>query len=139
MDPVAAALARNARVMIDVDYTGSPLVVDHEPHGSTTAEVHPGQRYPDWTRFGGVAHHLIVFGTVADAASLERLGRRWKGLVDVFHDPNVVPARAGIPTGGIALIRPDGHIGFRSPNTDTEALAALDNHLSSYLLPDQSA
>ena len=138
-DPVAAALARNARVMIDVDYTGSPLVADHEAQGATTAEFHPGQRYPDWTRFGGVAHHLLAFGPVADAASLGRLARRWKGLVEVFHDPDVDPARAGIPTGGIALIRPDGHIGFRSPNTDTETLAALDYHLSSYLLPDQSA
>jgi 6-methylpretetramide 4-monooxygenase / 4-hydroxy-6-methylpretetramide 12a-monooxygenase len=134
-DPVAAALARNARVMIDVDYAGSPLVADYEAKGATTAELHPGQRYPDWTRFGGVAHHLLVLGPVADAASLERLGRRWTRLVEVFHDPDVDPSRAGIPTGGIALIRPDGHIGFRSPTTDAEALAALDLHLSSYLVP----
>src|SRR5215207_9024728 len=94
-DPVATALLRNSRVMIDVDYAGSPLVADHEANGASTAELHPGQRYPDWTRFGGVSHHLLVFGPVADAASVERLGRRWTGLVDVFHDPDVVPpARA---------------------------------------------
>ena len=138
-DPVTAALARNARVMIDVDYAGSPLIADHEANGATTAELHPGQRYPDWTRFGGVSHHLLVFGPVADAASLERLGRRWTGLVDVFHEPDVDPARAGISTGGVVLIRPDGHIGFRSPTTDAEALAALDHHLSSYLIPDPAA
>jgi 2-polyprenyl-6-methoxyphenol hydroxylase-like FAD-dependent oxidoreductase len=135
-DPVAAALARNARVMIDIDYAESPLVTDHEANGDTSAEPHPGQRYPDWTRFGGVAHHMLVLGPVADAASLERLGRRWTRLVEVFHDPDVDPVRAGIPTGGIALIRPDGHIGFRSSTTNAEALAALDRHLSSYLLPD---
>jgi 6-methylpretetramide 4-monooxygenase / 4-hydroxy-6-methylpretetramide 12a-monooxygenase len=138
-DPVAAALARNARVMIDVDYTGSPLVTDHEANEATTAGPRPGQRYPDWTQFGGSSHHVLAFGPVSDAASLERLGRRWTGLVEVFHDPDVDPARAGVPTGGIVLIRPDGHIGFRSPSTDAEALAALDHHLSSYLLPRSAA
>jgi 6-methylpretetramide 4-monooxygenase / 4-hydroxy-6-methylpretetramide 12a-monooxygenase len=135
-DPVAAALARNARVMIDVDYAGSPLVTDHAADGATTAEPHPGQRYPDWTRFGSTSHHALVFGPVADAASLEQLGRRWTRLVEISHDPDVDPARAGVPAGGMALIRPDGHIGFRSSTTDAEALAALDQHLSSYLIPD---
>jgi hypothetical protein len=135
-DPVAAALARNARVMIDVDYAGSPLVTDHEANEATTVEPHPGQRYPDWTRFGGASHHLLVFGPVADAASLGRLGRRWSRLVEVFQGPDVDPARAGVPAGGMVLIRPDGHIGFRSPTTGAEALAALDLHLSSYLHPE---
>jgi hypothetical protein len=122
--------------MIDVDYTGSPLVTDHEANEElTAAELHPGQRYPDWTRFGGASHHVLVFGPVADAASLERLGRRWARLVEVLQDPDVDPARAGVPTGGMVLIRPDGHIGFRSSTTNAEALAALDNHLSSYLIP----
>jgi hypothetical protein len=43
-------------------------------------------------------------------------------------------ARAGIPIGGMVLIRPDGHIGFRSPSVDAVALSALDRHLSSYLI-----
>jgi NADPH-dependent dioxygenase len=137
-DPVTAAMERNSRVMIDFDYAGSPLVSDYEANGATTAEPHPGQRYPDWTRFGGTAHHALVFGPVPDVAALDRLGRRWTRLVDVFHDPDVDPARAGLPKGGIALIRPDGHVGFRSPTTDGEALAALDQHLSSYLIPDPS-
>jgi len=37
---------------------------------------------------------------------------------------------------GVALICPDGHIGFRSPSADAGALVALDRYLSSYLTPD---
>jgi 2-polyprenyl-6-methoxyphenol hydroxylase-like FAD-dependent oxidoreductase len=135
-DPVTAALLRNARVMIDIDYAGSPLVADYGGSGAVTAEPHPGQRYPDWTRLGGTSHHVLVFGSVADAKSLALLGRRWFKLVQISHDPGVGPARAGVPTGGVVLIRPDGHIGFRSPSADAGALAALDRHLSSYLTPD---
>jgi hypothetical protein len=56
--------------------------------------------------------------------------------VQVSHEPGVDPVRAGVPTGGVVLIRPDGHIGFRFPSADAGALAALDRHLSSYLIPD---
>ncbi len=136
-DPVAAALMRNARVMIDIDYAGSPLVAGYGENGA--ADPHPGQRYPDWTRLGGTSHHVLVFGPVQDATSLGRLGRRWSKLVQVSHDPDVDPARAGVPTGGVVLIRPDGHLGFRSPSTDAGALAALDQHLSSYLTKDPAA
>ena len=138
-DPVAAALARNARVMIDIDYAGSPLVADHWGSKGDTTGPHPGQRYPDWTRLGGTSHHVLVFGPTQDAASLARLGRRWSTLAQISHDPDLDPARAGVPTGGVVLIRPDGHIGFRSASADGEALAALDRHLSSYLTPDQIA
>jgi hypothetical protein len=86
-----------------------------------------------------MSHHVLVFGPVADAGSLARLGRRWSELVEVFQDPGVDPARAGVPTGGVVLIRPDGHIGFRSPSADAGALAALESHLSSYLTPDPTA
>ena len=138
-NPVTTALLRNSRVMIDFDYAESPLISDYGVGGSETAEPHPGQRYPDWTRFGGSSHHLLVFGTVADGASLARLDRRWTGLVGVSHDPDVDPDRAGVPKGGVVLIRPDGHIGFRFPSADAEALAALESHLSSYLTPDPTA
>jgi NADPH-dependent dioxygenase len=135
-DPVATALLRNARATIDVDYAGSPLVADYAGSGADTAGPHPGQRYPDRTRFGGTSHHVLVFGPVADAESLARLGRRWSRRVKIAHDPGVNPARAGVPTGGVVLIRPDGHIGFRFPSADPGAFAALDRHLASYLIPD---
>jgi 6-methylpretetramide 4-monooxygenase / 4-hydroxy-6-methylpretetramide 12a-monooxygenase len=138
-DPATTALLRNSRVMIDFDYAGSPLVAGYAGGGSDAAEPHPGQRYPDWTRFGGTAHHVLVFGPVADAASLARLDRRWSKLARISRDPGVDPVRAGVPTGGVVLIRPDGHIGFRSPSADAGALAALDRHLSSYLAPNPTA
>src|SRR5260221_5363664 len=109
VDPVAAALVRNARAMIDVDYAGSPLVVDHAVSGAAIKGPHPGQRCPDWTRFGGTSHHVLVFGPVTDAASLARLGRRWSRLVQISHNPSVDPARSGVPAGGRMLIRPRWH------------------------------
>jgi len=136
VDPVATALLRNARAMVDVDYAGSPLVADYAGSGAGTAEPHPGQRYPDWGRFGGTSHHVLVFGPVAGADVLAQLGRRWSQLVEISRNPGVDPFRAGVATGGVVLIRPDGPIGFRSPTSDVRALAALDHHLSSYLVPD---
>src|SRR4030095_7367199 len=76
VDPITAALIRNARSMIDVDYAGSPLVVDHgagEAGSQAVAEgPRPGQRYPDWTRFAGTSHHVLVFGIIDDTTALER-------------------------------------------------------------------
>jgi 6-methylpretetramide 4-monooxygenase / 4-hydroxy-6-methylpretetramide 12a-monooxygenase len=132
--PFANALLRNARAMIDVDYAGSPLVSDYGESEAKRPEPHPGQRYPDRIRFGGTSHHLLVFGTIREVESLERLGRRWSQCLEIARDPDVDPARAGVPAGGVVLIRPDGHIGFRSPSTDAGSLAALDRHLSSYLI-----
>ena len=134
-DPVATALLRNATAMIDVDYAGSPLVVDYGASPADAVEPHPGQRYPDRMRFGGTSHHVLVFGPVGDADSLTRLGQRWSGRVEFAHDPGVDPVRAGVPMGGVVLIRPDGHIGFRFPSAEAAAFAALDRHLTSYLLP----
>jgi len=135
-DPITAALARNARAMIDIDYAGSPLIVDYGGSGVGIAGPHPGQRYPDWTQLGGTSHHVLVFGTVTDAASLARLGQRWSKLVQISHDPSLDPVRAGLPAGGVIMLRPDGHIGFRFPSADVGALTALDRHLGSYLIPD---
>jgi len=136
VDPVAEALQRNARAMLDVDYAGSPLVNDYAENRSDLAEPHPGQRYPDWAQFGGTSYHLLVFGAATDAEGLAGLGRRWTKCVKISYNPDVRRERAGLLTDGVVLIRPDGHIGFRFPGADAAALAALDRHLSSYLIPD---
>jgi 6-methylpretetramide 4-monooxygenase / 4-hydroxy-6-methylpretetramide 12a-monooxygenase len=138
VDPIAAALVRNARAMIDVDYAGSPLIADHGNSGAGAEGPHPGQRYPEWSQLGGTSHHVLVFGPITDAASLARLGQRWSGLVRISHDPRVDSVRAGVPAGGVIMVRPDGHIGFRFPPDRAGALAALDRHLASYLIPDQA-
>ena len=136
VDPITAALVRNSRAMIDVDYAGSPLIVDHGRDGAGAEGPRPGQWYPDRTKFGGTLHHVLVFGTVTDGESLSRLGQRWSKLVEITLNPNVDPVRAGLPVGGVIMIRPDGHIAFRFPSADAEAFATLDRHLGSYLISD---
>jgi 2-polyprenyl-6-methoxyphenol hydroxylase-like FAD-dependent oxidoreductase len=144
VDPITAALVRNSRAMIDVDYCGSPLVVDYAGNGDRATNgashpgPHPGQWYPDWRHFGGVRHRALVFGTGA-ADSLARFNQRWSKLVEVSNNPGVDPVRAGLPVGGVILVRPDGHIGFRHPSTEAATFTALDRHLSSYLIADPSA
>jgi len=133
VSPMAAALQGYARAMIDVDYGESPLVADYG--GGATGGPRPGQRYPDRLQFGGTSHHVLVFGPVTDAPSLAHLGRRWSGLVQIASNPRVDPARAGVQGSGVVMIRPDGHIGFRHPSSQGDALAALDRHLASYLVP----
>jgi 2-polyprenyl-6-methoxyphenol hydroxylase-like FAD-dependent oxidoreductase len=138
VDPITAALVRNARAMIDVDYAASPLVVDHGAGKADAKGPRPGQWYPDRARFKGPSHHMLVFGEVADSESLAQLGRRWSKLVQISHNPSVDPVRAGLPAGGVNVIRPDGHIGFRFPSTEVDAFTALDRHLGSYLIAEPS-
>jgi hypothetical protein len=120
--------------MIDVDYAGSPLVADYQGDANGSAQPHPGQRYPDWIRFAGTSHRLLVFGAVGDVESLTRLDGRWGNLVRISRDPEVSAGRAGVPKGGMVLIRPDGHIGFRAPSTGRGEIEALDRHWASYLV-----
>lgn len=134
VDPVSAALVRNARAMIDVDYSGSPLVADFAPKNATIVGPHPGQRLPDRNTLTGTSHHVAVFGSVPESVPLEALGRRWSHLVRISCNPGFDPARAGVPHGGVILVRPDGHIGFRFTSVQTPALTALDQHLATYLV-----
>jgi hypothetical protein len=136
VDPITAALVRNARAMIDVDYSASPLVVDHGCGKADAKGPRPGQWYPDYAKFGGTMHHMLAFGDIAQGDSLVQFERRWSKLVRVTHNPNVDATRAGLPVGGVILVRPDGHIGFRFPNLEKDAIAALDHHLGSYLIPE---
>ena len=48
-------------------------------------------------------------------------------------------ARAGAAGGGVVLVRPDGMIGFRAVPADENGIAALDAHLSSYLVPSSAS
>lgn len=128
---VAAML--QSRSMLDVSYAGSSLVGEYPPGTSAPMTPAPGDRYPDRAALAGTGHHLLLFGAAAEDAAITRLRRRWRGLVEVSHATGD-PRRAGLATGGAVLVRPDGHIGFRTPVTSA-GLGALDSHLDSYLIP----
>jgi hypothetical protein len=135
-----AALVRS-RSMLDVSYADSPLTGEYLPSGRPErASPAPGERYPDRAALTGTAHHLLVFGN-ADSDGMQRLRHRWAGLIDIAKAAGD-PSRAGLaaPGGGLAgpaavLVRPDGQVGFRAIPADSAGLAALDAHLSSYLIP----
>jgi 2-polyprenyl-6-methoxyphenol hydroxylase-like FAD-dependent oxidoreductase len=124
-----AALARS-RCLLDVTYAGSPLVGEHlGPGVQPPAPPGPGDRFPGRATLTGTSHHLLISGT-ADAAGVEHLHRRWRGLVDIVRGTSAPPA-----SSGALLVRPDGHVGFRATPADAAGLAALDTFLDSYLVP----
>jgi hypothetical protein len=126
-DPAAALAGLRKRSMLDVSYLGSPLV----DAGSAAA----GGRFADWSRLTGASHHLVVFG---DAPRLDDFRGRWGALVAIAdgRQAGLDPARAGLPEGGVVLVRPDGFIGFRRASTDEAAVKALDAHVATYLRPN---
>ena len=126
-----AAMVRS-RSMLDVSYAGSALVGEYPAEPPTPMTPAPGDRYPDRAALTGAAHHLLLFGAGEDPG-IERLRRRWRGLVEIT-DGAGDPGRAGLAAAGAVLIRPDGHIGFLT-TVDSAGLAALDAHLDSYLIP----
>jgi 2-polyprenyl-6-methoxyphenol hydroxylase-like FAD-dependent oxidoreductase len=132
-DEIIAAARR--RSMLDTSYAGSPLVGEA---GEGSGRPAPGERFPASLRLRGESHHLIPFGPVP---GLERLRARWEGLVAIRDGKanGFDAAQAGAPDGGAVLVRPDGFIGFRAAPANATALAALDAHLASYLIPAAGA
>jgi len=129
-DPAEALSGLRKRAMLDVSYRGSPLV---DP-----GSVAPGGRFADWSRLTGASHHLVVFG---DAPRLDDFHPRWGDLVAVVdgRQAGLDPDRAGLPEGGVVLVRPDDFIGFRRASADEAVMKALDQHLATYLHPDFAA
>jgi 6-methylpretetramide 4-monooxygenase / 4-hydroxy-6-methylpretetramide 12a-monooxygenase len=134
LTPAQAAALTRARNMLDVSYPASPLTGEYPDHAAPPdGTPAPGDRFPGRLALNGTRHHLLLNGS-ADPAALTRLRRRWAGLVDIgTADASAGPARP--PAGGALLIRPDGYIGFRAAAADEAGLAAVDAHLSSYLIP----
>jgi 2-polyprenyl-6-methoxyphenol hydroxylase-like FAD-dependent oxidoreductase len=124
-----AAMARS-RCLLDINYSGSPLVGEYlGPGVQPPASPGPGDRFPGRATLTGTAHQLLISGA-ADAVGVERLRRRWRGLVDIMRGTDAPPAS---PVA--LLVRPDGHVGFRAAPADAAGLAALDAFLDSYLVP----
>jgi len=130
--PQQVAAMLQSRSMLDTSYAGSPIVGEYPGRTQAAATPAPGDRYPDRAALAGTGHHLLLFGVTEDAG-IERLRRRWRGLVDVSQ-ATVDAGRAGLTGPGLVLVRPDGHVGFRAP-ADPAGLDALDAHLDSYLIP----
>jgi hypothetical protein len=128
--PAQRTALTRSRCLLDVTYAGSPLVGEHlGPGVEPPPPPGPGDRFPGRTTLTGTAHYLLIFGA-ADAAGVERLHHRWRGLVDIVRDTGGRPA-----SSGALLVRPDGHVGFRATPADAAGLAALDAFLDSYLVP----
>jgi 2-polyprenyl-6-methoxyphenol hydroxylase-like FAD-dependent oxidoreductase len=123
------------RSMLDVSYAESPLV-GHA--GAAAAPPSPGDRFPACHRLGGTSHHLIVFGK---APRLDYLRTRWGKLVSIVDASSAKfdATESGVSNGGAILVRPDGFIGFRAAPADESTMAALDAHLTTYLVPDVGA
>jgi 2-polyprenyl-6-methoxyphenol hydroxylase-like FAD-dependent oxidoreductase len=130
--PAEVAAMVQSRSMLDVSYAGSSLVGEYPASTRSPMTPAPGDRYPDRAALAGTGHHLLLFGVTEDP-DITRLRRRWQGLVEISHATGD-PRRAGLATGGAVLVRPDGHIGFRTP-ANSAGLGALDAHLDSYLVP----
>jgi 6-methylpretetramide 4-monooxygenase / 4-hydroxy-6-methylpretetramide 12a-monooxygenase len=130
--PAEAAAMVRSRSMLDVSYAGSSLVGEYAADTRTPMPPAPGDRYPDRLALAGTGHHVLLFG-VAEDALVMGLRRRWQGLAEISHATGD-PRRAGLAAGGAVLVRPDGHIGFRTA-AGPAGLGALDSHLASYLIP----
>jgi 6-methylpretetramide 4-monooxygenase / 4-hydroxy-6-methylpretetramide 12a-monooxygenase len=130
--PAEVAAMVQSRSMLDVSYAGSSLVGEYPASTGSPMTPAPGDRYPDRAALAATGHHLLLFGVTEDA-DIARLRQRWHGLVEISHATSD-PRRAGLATGGAVLVRPDGHIGFRTP-ANSAGLGALDAHLDSYLVP----
>jgi hypothetical protein len=132
-DEIIAAARR--RSMLDVSYGGSPLVGQA---GDGSGSPAPGERLPANFRLRGESHHLLVFG---EAPGLAKMRARWDRLVTIVDASadGFNAAEAGAPGGGAVLIRPDGFIGFRAAPANEATMAALDAHLTSYLIPAAEA
>lgn len=130
-DPAQDLATTRRRSMLDVSYAGSALAGGKVSSGSGPA---PGSLFPTGHRLAGTCHHLLVFGA---APRLDRLRARWGRLVSFINDAgeHFNAAEAGVPGGGVVLVRPDGFIGFRAAPADETAMDALDAHLATYLVP----
>jgi len=129
----SAALVRS-RSMLDFSYAASHLTGEYQASDWPEAAVPaPGQRYGDRASLTGTAHHLLVSGR-AHEISLARLQDRWSGLVKLDRLP-ADPRRGGPASDWALLVRPDGYVGFRACPADAAGVAAVEAHLSSYLIP----
>ncbi|MEM7222267.1 MAG: FAD-dependent monooxygenase [Pseudomonadota bacterium] len=118
-----------------VSYRDSKIV--REDHGSAggaawAAAPQAGDRAPDGALFalsqGTPRHRLLLFHGAAGDPALEDLTRNHEALIETWtieseDDPDGKLHQAyGVEGPCLYLIRPDGHIAYRSPTPDAAAL-----------------
>jgi 6-methylpretetramide 4-monooxygenase / 4-hydroxy-6-methylpretetramide 12a-monooxygenase len=120
---------RRSRSMLDISHAESPIVGEYVAPGQEPAhDLVPGERCVDQVALG-ISHRLLLFES-PDEDRVTWLRARWDCLIDVVDAREVRP-----DLDGAVLVRPDGYVGFRAGTADARALAAVDRHLESYLIP----
>lgn len=146
---------RYRRSALSTEAHGAARLPAHAPRAgdrAPDAELTPGKRITDLLR--GPQHTLLLFGS-RSTALIERftqlsaeVSARYGALVRpvLIRLPGAQPAlgevdergtvheRYGADPGAIYLIRPDGYIGFRGAETDTEPVRAALR--ARFLVPD---
>lgn len=141
---------------LGIHYRRSPAVTEGEPRLSKGP--HAGDRLPDarilrngqpaylQQALGSPRVHLLLCGRVDawSTASIAAMTRRFPDVLAVHHlarehsdgvfvDPDGTAfARLGVDRSAAYVIRPDGHVGFRSDGTDL-ASGTDRRHASAYL------
>jgi 2-polyprenyl-6-methoxyphenol hydroxylase-like FAD-dependent oxidoreductase len=144
--PTLRARGFRAIAQLDVGYRHSPIVQEGTP--GLRRGPHAGDRLPDaqvtrdgqvcWLgdALGAPGFHLLLCGLTGawDAARLDALRERYASLVAVhhlarhaasgaLHDPDgAALTRLGVTQAAQYLVRPDGHIAFRSGGTDLDGV-----------------
>jgi hypothetical protein len=152
-DPTSRHHESIAEAELDIDYSGSPIVM-----GDSHNALAPGQRLPDTIDIHApsgqprllhelthrASHTALILGhTSADGDSLSKLADslRASTCISCIEETVVLTTRSGEPNPhtrlapsaaeqlGISdttllVIRPDGHVGLRADRNHREALAA---------------
>jgi 2-polyprenyl-6-methoxyphenol hydroxylase-like FAD-dependent oxidoreductase len=134
-DPAEDMAATRRRSMLDVSYAGSALV---SQAGVVADGLSAGGRFVACHYLSGTCHHLIAFG---EAPRLDYLRGRWDKLVSIVDASSAQfdATAAGVPNGGVIIVRPDGFVGFCANPADETTMDALDAHLATYLIPNVGA
>ena len=134
-DPAEDMAVTRRRSMLDVSYAGSALV---SQAGAVADGLSAGGRFVACHYLSGTCHHLIAFG---EAPRLDYLRGRWDKLVSIVDASSAQfdATAAGVPNGGVIIVRPDGFVGFCANPADETTMDALDAHLATYLIPNVGA
>lgn len=131
--PAAQRMAFRLVSQLAIEYRDSVLSIKADAHG----RVRPGDRAPDtWLTDGGrlfthlqqVRHHLLVLPG-PDAPDESDLSSALQCLADdvgwVTPGHDLALARSyGLPTGGVVLIRPDGHVAVAAAGAEAASAIA---------------